>query len=393
MKRSFLSILTVVTIAGLIATVTGCGLSSLSNATANKSGSDSTATKPPGQPSGVEMVAKTPEEQARIDVYKKASPAVVAVAYKEGHGSGFIVSPDGLILTNAHVLEGAPPEVTVILNDGTKVPGDVVGFEMEGMDLAAVKLRNQKNLPTLTIAEPDSVEVGQAVYAIGTPLDLELRNSLTSGIISGIHDQGRLIQHDADINPGNSGGPLLNSDSEVIGVNTFGKVAAVKTKDGQIIGATQGSIGINFALSMKLAQPFMVAAQAGNVSKIARRPGPPAGEGAEVPGLPIDGQPVAAMLKQGDPQLPNNSYYHLYGFKGRAGQTVTIEVNSDQVDPSVVVVFPKTKQAIAKNDDISAQDFNARVEVTLPEDGVYLVLTSAFESGESGEYKLSAVLK
>lgn len=343
-----------------------------------------------------QLAAQTEEEKTRIDIYKKVSPAVVAIDIGKGHGSGFIVTPDGLVITNAHVLKDAPPVVTVILSDGTKLEADVIGFAGENLDLAAAKIRNKQNLPTLPLADPKSTQVGQTVYAIGTPLDLGLGNSYTFGIVSGIRDNGNLIQHDADINPGNSGGPLLNSDAEVIGVNTFGWVAPVRDKEGQAIGRSEGSIGINFALSIGLAQSFLVALENGTApsTAVATQPQPTQEQPAQnVRALPIDGQPFADALATGDPVLPNNSYYRLYAFEGKAGQQVTIEIDSQQIDPSVILLYPDKKEVVAQNDDIAANNFNAKLSATLPADGVYLVLTSAFETGEVGNYNVRALVK
>jgi serine protease Do len=357
--------------------------------------SESTATSIASNPSA-QLAAKTEEEKERIELYKKVSPAVVAIDVGNGHGSGFIVTPDGLVITNRHVLQNAPPVVTVILSDGTKLEADVIGFAGENLDLAAAKIRNKQNLPTLPLADPKSVEVGQNVYAIGTPLDLGLGNSYTFGIVSGVRDNGNLIQHDADINPGNSGGPLLNSDAEVIGVNTFGLVASVTDEQGKQIGRSGGSIGVNFALSIGLAQSFLVALENGTAptTAVAEQPQPQQEQPTQnVRALPIDGQPFADALAAGDPVLPNNSYYRLYAFEGKAGQQVTIEVDSQQIDPSVILLFPDKKEVIAQNDDIDASNFNAKLEATLPADGVYLVMTSAFETGEMGNYNVRALVK
>jgi serine protease Do len=157
------------------------------------------------------LLAQNSEEATRIQVYKKANPAVVKIIYEidggQISGSGSIINPSGLVLTNAHVLEQASSTVEVILADGQKVIADVVGKADRNLDLAAIKIRDRKNLPTISLV--DSVEVGQSVYSIGSPQGLQ--NSFTSGIVSAVYPEKGMIQHDAAINSGNSGGPLLNS--------------------------------------------------------------------------------------------------------------------------------------------------------------------------------------
>ncbi len=118
-----------------------------------------------------------------------------------------IVSQDGLIITNAHVLEDAPTKtVTVVLANNKRLPADIIGFAKNGLDLAAIKIRNQKNLPTLPLAK--SAQVGQSVYAIGSPFGYDNQNNFTAGVVSNIDTLTGVIKHDARINPGNSGGPL-----------------------------------------------------------------------------------------------------------------------------------------------------------------------------------------
>lgn len=144
---------------------------------------------------------------------------------QEGTGSGFIVSPDGRLITNAHVVEGADA-VTVTLKDGRSFEGEVVGVDPV-TDIAVIKI-DATNLPTVTVGNSEILIPGQWAIAIGNPLGLD--NTVTAGIISatgrsssqiGIPDKRvRFIQTDAAINPGNSGGPLLNDRGEVIGINT-----------------------------------------------------------------------------------------------------------------------------------------------------------------------------
>ncbi len=145
---------------------------------------------------------------------------------RQGTGSGFIISADGQVLTNAHVVNGADV-VQVILKDGRQLEGTVKGID-QLTDIAAVKLDLKEELPTTPIGRSDTIIPGQWAIAIGNPLGLD--NTVTVGIISaldrsssqvGIPDKRvRFIQTDAAINPGNSGGPLLNDEGKVIGINT-----------------------------------------------------------------------------------------------------------------------------------------------------------------------------
>ena len=146
---------------------------------------------------------------------------------EKGQGSGVIFSKDGLVLTNAHVIEKTD-QLIVGLSDGRRVLGNVVG-EDSLTDLAVIKLKAKGPWPTAQLGNSDNLKVGDWAIAVGNPFGLE--NTVTLGIISnlnrdvaqlGISDKRiDLIQTDAAINPGNSGGPLLNSVGEVIGINTL----------------------------------------------------------------------------------------------------------------------------------------------------------------------------
>lgn len=183
------------------------------------------------------------EEQTNIDVYQVASPAVVTIKVGRGSGSGSIVSPEGLILTNDHVVRGARNgRVTVIATTGKNYVGDVIATDRPN-DLALVRLRTTDRFPTVRLANPSGIQVGQRVYAIGSPFGLS--GTLTTGILSRIAENGDL-QTDAAINPGNSGGPLLNSSGELIGVNK----AILSPNRG-------GNIGIGFATSATIARNFI----------------------------------------------------------------------------------------------------------------------------------------
>ncbi len=154
-------------------------------------------------------------------------PQVPRSRIEKGQGSGVIFSKEGLVLTNAHVIEKTD-QLIVGLSDGRRVLGNVVG-EDSLTDLAVIKLKAKGPWPTAKLGDSDNLKVGDWAIAVGNPFGLE--NTVTLGIISnlnrdvaqlGISDKRiDLIQTDAAINPGNSGGPLLNSGGEVIGINTL----------------------------------------------------------------------------------------------------------------------------------------------------------------------------
>jgi serine protease Do len=154
---------------------------------------------------------------------------------QRGVGSGFILSPDGFVLTNAHVVEGAD-EVIVTLTDKREFKAKIIGSDQR-TDVAVVKI-DSTGLPAVKIGDVNRVKVGEWVMAIGSPFNLE--NTVTAGIVSAKQrDTGDLvpfIQTDVAINPGNSGGPLLNLRGEVIGINS------------QIYSRTGGFMGISFAI-------------------------------------------------------------------------------------------------------------------------------------------------
>jgi S1-C subfamily serine protease len=146
-----------------------------------------------------------------------------------GGGSGFVVSADGLIATNKHVVLDTDAQYTVLTNDGKKYPATVLARD-PAQDVALLKI-DANNLPITKLGDSDNIEIGQTVIAIGNALG-EFRNTVSAGIVSGLmrtitaggggfsEQLDEVIQTDAAINPGNSGGPLLNLYGEVIGVNT-----------------------------------------------------------------------------------------------------------------------------------------------------------------------------
>jgi S1-C subfamily serine protease len=197
-----------------------------------------------------------------IGVVSRVGPAVVQIGVSkevaargpfgvmprlaEGAGSGVIFAPDGYIITNAHVVDGAR-KITVTLADGHDIDGTLVGADAE-TDVAVVRVSapDGKPLPAARLGNSDTLQVGQLVIAIGSPIGLQ--STVTAGIISALHRTlpgfgGQLIedivQTDAAVNPGNSGGPLMNSLGEVIGIN---------------VAIVQQAQGLSFAIPINTVQ-------------------------------------------------------------------------------------------------------------------------------------------
>lgn len=167
---------------------------------------------------------------------------------EQGSGSGIIISTDGYIVTNHHVIDGAS-EISVILNTGDECVAKLVGADSKS-DLAVLKIE-KSGLPAATLGNSDELQVGELAVAIGNPLGQELAGSVTAGVISALNRKMtvdnkdyNLVQTDAAINPGNSGGALVNKYGEVIGINTI-KLSSTEVE------------GIGFAIAITEAKPII----------------------------------------------------------------------------------------------------------------------------------------
>jgi len=207
------------------------------------------------------------EESETIDVVEKVSPSVVsiviksvnidffsgsAMTYESGIGTGFIVDPNGLIITNSHVVNESSAEYSVVLKDGTTYEVDRIHLDNYS-DIAILEI-TARSLPTVEFGDSDSLKVGQRAVAIGNALG-KFDNTVTAGVVSGIAREVQassgfgqaktyesVIQTDAALNPGNSGGPLLNSSGQVIGVN---------------VATTMGAENIGFAIPVNVVKPIL----------------------------------------------------------------------------------------------------------------------------------------
>ncbi len=189
------------------------------------------------------------------EVFRKVNPAVVAVVGDYGDGSisvgtGVVFTEDGFFLTNAHVIQGSE-QCKIVMPEGKSYEAHLVGYDTK-RDVAVLKALNAENLATAQFGDSDQMEVGDRVYAIGNPLGMELRGTLTDGIISAVDRDVdvdgytmELIQTNAAINEGNSGGPLINEYGQVIGLNTIKMSAGI----GEV-----GIEGLGFAIPSTMVQ-------------------------------------------------------------------------------------------------------------------------------------------
>ncbi len=228
-------------------------------------------------------------------------------------GSGFIIDPDGYVVTNNHVIDGAD-EIQVTLTDGTTLPAKLIGRDKQ-TDLALVKVETDRALPAVEFGDSDRIRVGDWVVAVGNPFGLG--GTVSAGIVSA---RGRdihagpfddFLQIDAAINPGNSGGPTFSLDGKVMGVNT-----AIASPNG-------GNVGIGFAIPANLAKPIIdQLREDGSVERgwlgvqiqqvtpdLAEALGLDHAKGALVSGVMPDSPAAAAGLRQGDV---------IVGFDGKA---------------------------------------------------------------------------
>jgi S1-C subfamily serine protease len=259
------------------------------------------------EPTRAESAGYSTDEQNNIDIYKSARDATVFITstvytrsffgvYPEkGTGTGFVISPEGEILTNNHVAGGGS-QLTVTLSDKKVYKARVLGFDPRN-DLALIKIDAGRKLPTMRLGDSDHLVVGQKVLAIGNPFQFE--GTLTTGIVSSLDrtidtEERKLegmIQTDAAINPGNSGGPLLDSHGSVIGINTA------------IYGA-QGSIGIGFAMPISRAKAMLEEYQSrGKISRpwLGLSTVPVSGDLAEMLNLPASGGLLIQEVERGSP--------------------------------------------------------------------------------------------
>lgn len=262
---------------------------------------------------------------------------------RDGLGSGVIVSSDGFIITNNHVIDNAD-EIRIILYSGEEMDAEIVGTDPES-DIAVLRV-DRSDMPAIPLGDSEAIRVGEMVLAIGSPLSRDLAHTVSKGIISasgrssiGLNAFENYIQTDAAINPGNSGGALINLDGELIGINT-----AIASRSG-------GNQGIGFAIPVNMVRDVMEALITdGRVSRgylglgwggdvdrtMARALGIDRTGGFVIGTIEEDGPAAKAGLVEGDVVLRlNNEYvkswtdFRVEIGNSRPGDEVTVEVFRD----------------------------------------------------------------
>jgi serine protease Do len=320
------------------------------------------------------VLAQDTDKATHSRVYQQAAPAVVSIETEAGAGSGTIISPDGLILTAAHIV-GDAQIATVTLANGTKQQAEVVGFAEAGIDLAVLHIRGQQTLPIIPIARSESLSVGQPVFVIGNPLG-QFAGNFTEGTISRIDPNRGLIQTDAAINPSNGGGPLLDANGQLVGVI----VATFEPAQ------TAGNNRIGFAISVRQIKVLLDAVREGRAPRTAQD-----SFARNAQPIRLDGEWIEGDLNPTSNLLPSdNSYYNGYTFEGKAGEQVSIDMSSRDFDAYLILLTPNGRSTI--KDDDSGGGTDAKITTTLPENGTYLILANSASPRAGGHYRLRVLI-
>jgi serine protease Do len=328
-------------------------------------------------------------------VYDQSIASVVKIETAEGSGTGFIININGkhYIFSCEHVAKAA--NVDVILKSGQRIQGKVIASDSD-VDLALISADGLQDQPALKLGSAKSVRIGQPSFAIGHPW--EGTNVFTNGIVSQIYPEKGLIQTDTAINPGNSGGPFLDADGKVIGV---------------ITSIRDDSEGIAFAIDLNRIQGFLSKAQeegcldeneaGGKICTIPvsetqfpvligdeQQEPVPLGESKFLYRIDLKDSVISNKLDRESLLLPNNAYAKSFIFQGKAGQKITFDMESADLDSVMfLAAMSQPDRALGfDGKDNDGRGGNAHISVTLPQDGTYILLVSSYQAQSFGDFTL-----
>lgn len=326
-------------------------------------------------------IAITRRAMAQSQSLEAAENAVVYIETNRGQGSGVIVDSDGLIVTNAHVVEGAR-QVTVTLR-GRSVEAEVVAIgHRDCLDLALLRVAHHANLPTIPLGDMARVSKAQEVFAIGYPGAVQSTSAtITRGIVSNLHARSGAIQFDGSINGGNSGGAVVNSHGELLGIATS-----------KLVGTNGNQLdGISFAVAVDKVVSFIESYRRGDPALIGQAilPGNNPDSGRLVQSLTLDGQVISGVLQPGDSTFCGDSTLaDIYAFEAEAGQSVMLDLVGQDMGVDLVLVSPSGQAiAVARRE---SRNQAAIVLEKLPETGTYSVIAKANQRDRDGRYQLRA---
>jgi len=328
-----------------------------------------------------EIIATQPQiSNARVAYAQNSAVQAVeaATVYIEtdrgSSGSGVIIDSSGLVVTSAHVIEGAR-QISIRIQ-GREYNASVVSMgDARCLDLALVQIEGAQDFSAATLGDIEDIYKTQDIFAIGFPLSLSRDSpTITRGIVSNIHQNWGELQIDGPINPGNSGGPVVNNAGEVIGI------VAWKRADAE---------GTNFAVSIDKVAAFINAYRHNVFIPTVIMPGSAPSEGVLSRTLSTDGVSVEGSLQEGDSRLCSNSgLSDLYTFDAEAGQNIMLELSNADMGGHIFLVAPDGE--VIATATAQRRDQSAYILEKLTRTGTYTVMASAADFEHSGDYELRA---
>ncbi|WP_448603732.1 S1C family serine protease [Thermoleptolyngbya sp.] len=292
----------------------------------------------------------------------------------DGTGSGVIIDPSGLVVTNAHVVAGAREVIVTV--QGRQVRAEVVAMgDANCLDLALLQLPNQRNLPTLRFADASSITKMQDIWALGFPAgSTPTSASIVEGTVSNIHPPQGVVVFSAPVNPGNSGGPVIDSQSRIIGI----------TKSGE-----RNIQNVNYAVSVDQVRLFVEAYRQGLTFPIGQYviPAVASSNQSISQSFSLTRGTVQGSLQPADSRLcADGSPTDIYTFEAEAGQSVMLRMSGRQTGSRLVLVGPDGRAIALDQGNGTSRD--ALVVRKLTQSGQYTVLAIAGGETQSGQYDL-----